>query len=354
MLRLAGKFLTSRSGSLLPIFAVGIIPMIAAVGLSVDYTTAVTDRGNMQDALDAATLAIMTLPTTTTTAARQQSLSDQFTANNGQGAATLNSFTIAADGTATANTSASFAMPTNFMQVAKISTVQIGVASTVTKTPSLVQATFKLDKASGWWNKTIYLWGTQFGATTAQKLMQISYTYNGYGDPKGYGTTIAYTVNGSTTTMVQKQVCTTGTLKNLQKTLPTGSVIQTDSYGTTYYCANTFYPSTGAGAVIDVSQMGQLYLEMDVPSGSPNVLKSNDPTTSDRLFIGTAENNMPEIAAGTTVDIFTAVPCGQTAYQAWEDGGSAVPENVSQADFFYTVTGKCDFNQRPSQTVLTQ
>jgi Flp pilus assembly protein TadG len=352
MLRLAGKFLKSRSGSLLPIFAVGIIPMIAAVGLSVDYTDAVTDRGNMQDALDAATLGIMTLPTTTSTAARQQSLQDQFTANNGQGTVTLNSFTVAADGTSAATTSATYAMPTNFMQVAKVSTVQIGVTSSVTKTPALVQATFKIDKASGWWNKTIYLYGTQFSATTAQKLMQISYTYNGAGDPKGYGTTTVYTVSGTKLTQVQQQVCSTSTVSNF-KNAPAGAIEQT-SGNKNYLTTCTTTPANGSGAVIDVSLMGALYLEMDVPSGSPTVLKSNDPTTSDRLFIGTSDTNATEVAAGQTVDIFTAVPCGQTSTQAWEDGGSATPEPVVNADFFYTVTGKCDFNQRPSQTILTQ
>jgi hypothetical protein len=84
------------------------------------------------------------------------------------------------------------------------------------------------------------------------------------------------------------------------------------------------------------------------------VLKSNDPSTSNRLYIGNSDTNMPEVATGQTVNIFTAVPCGQTGYQAWEDGGNPVPADVSNADFFYTTTGKCDFNQRASQTVLTQ
>ncbi|WP_421915392.1 TadE/TadG family type IV pilus assembly protein [Mesorhizobium sp.] len=352
MLRLAGKFLGSKSGSLIPIFAIGMIPIIAAVGLSVDYTSAVTDRGNMQDALDAATLAIMTLPTTTTLAARQQALSDQFTANNGQGTATLNSFTIAADGTASASTSASYSMPTSFMQVARISTVPIGVTSSVTKTPALVQATFKIDKASGWWNKTIYLWGTQFGATTAQKLMQISYTYNGAGDPKGYGTTTVYTVNGSQLTQVQQQVCSTSTVSNF-KNAPAGSIQQT-SGNKNYLTTCTMTPANSSGAVIDVSQMNSLYLEMDVPSGNPTVLKSNDPTKSNYLFIGATDTTAVEMPLGQAIDIFTAVPCGQQSTQAWEDGGSSVPEPITDADFFYNVTGKCDFNQRPSQTVLTQ
>ncbi|UDL87369.1 pilus assembly protein [Mesorhizobium sp. PAMC28654] len=352
MLRLAGKFLKSRSGSLIPIFAIGMIPMVAAVGLSVDYTAAVTDKGDMQGALDAATLGIMTLPTTTTTAARQQSLQDQFTANSGQGTVTLNSFTVAADGTATANTSASYAMPTDFMQIAQISTVQIGVTSSVTKTPALVQATFKIDKASGWWNKTIYLWGTQFGAITAQKLMQISYTYNGAGDPKGYGTTTVYTVSGTQLTQVQQQVCSTSTVKNFNNA-PAGSIERT-SGSKNYLTTCTTTPANGTGAVIDVSQMNSLYLEMDVPSGNPTVLKSNDPTKSNYLFIGATDTTAVEMPLGQAIDIFTAVPCGQSSTQAWEDGGSSVPEPITDADFFYSVTGKCDFNQRPSQTVLTQ
>ncbi|TJV56457.1 MAG: hypothetical protein E5Y18_04935, partial [Mesorhizobium sp.] len=114
-------------------------------------------------------------------------------------------------------------------------------------------------------------------------------------------------------------------------------------------CTNTMYPANGAGAVIDVSLMDVLYLQMDVPSAQTPKLKSNDANTSNRLYIDGVE-----VANGKLVDIFTAVPCGQPSQQAWEDGGNPVPAPVSNADFFYTVTGKCDFNQRPSQTVLTQ
>jgi len=347
------QFLHSSDGSLVPFLVLAIIPILLTIGFSVDYTSAVQTRGDMQDALDAAILSITTLPTTTSTAARQTALQQSYAANNGLGTATLNSVSVAADGTAAFTASANYPMPTNFMSIARINSVAVGVTSSVTKTPALVQTTFKVDKASGWWNKTIYLWGTQFGQTTPQKLMQITYTYNGYGDPKGYGTTTVSTVNGSSVTQVQKQVCTTDTLKNLQKNLPAGSIIQTDAYGTTYSCATT--PANGSGAVIDVSQMSSLYLEMDVPSASKTVLKSNDPTTSNYLFIGPSDTTAVEQPLGQAIDIFSAVPCGQTSTQAWEDGGSLpLPEPVANADFFYTVQGKCNFNQRPSQTVLTQ
>ncbi|UVK55075.1 hypothetical protein DBIPINDM_001564 [Mesorhizobium sp. AR02] len=353
MLEVAGGFARSRSGSIMPLFFLSLVPLITAIGFSVDYTDAVQTRSNMQEALDAATLAITTLPTTTTTAARQQALQDNFVANNGQGAATLVSFNVAADGTSTAQTSASFAMPTNFMTIARINTVPVAVNSGVSKAPALVQATFKVDKASGWWNKTIYLYGTQFGATTAQKLLQITYTYNGFGDPKGYGTTTVSTVSGTNLTQVQQQVCTTATVPNFNNA-PAGSIQQTSGnkkYLTT--CVTT--PANGSGAVIDVSQMNDLYLEMDVPSASRKVLKSNDPTTSNYMFIGATDTTAVEMPLGQAIDIFTAVPCGQTSTQAWEDGGSLpLPEPITSADFFYTVTGKCDFNQRPSLTALTQ
>ncbi|MDX8501055.1 pilus assembly protein [Mesorhizobium sp. VK4C] len=350
----ARNFVRSQRGSMMPLMVLLTIPLLLAVGFSVDYTSATTTRSNMQNALDAAVLSITTMPTTTSKADRQIALQQAYVANSGQGAATLTAVDVAADGTASFKATAAYPMPTNFMSIARINTVNVGVGSSVRKTPALTQADFRVTKVSGYWNKTMYLYGTQFGSTSAKPLMTITYKYNGYGDPKGYGTTTVSTINGSTTTVVQKQVCTTSTVDNFNN-LPSGAITQTGNgknYVTT--CADTFYPANGSGAVIDVSQMDQLYLQMDVPSGNPKTLKSNDPNTSNRLYIGPSQTNMPEVATGQKVDIFTSVPCGQTGYQAWEDGGNPVPAAVSNADFFYTVTGKCAFNQRPSETVLTQ
>ncbi|WP_353728190.1 pilus assembly protein TadG-related protein [Mesorhizobium sp.] len=102
-------FLNSESGSLAPILAIMLIPMCAALGLSVDYNAAIATKGSMQNALDAATLAITTLPTSTSLADRQVKLQESFAANSGQGTAKLDGFVVAADGTASINASASFA-----------------------------------------------------------------------------------------------------------------------------------------------------------------------------------------------------------------------------------------------------
>ncbi|WP_244571295.1 TadE/TadG family type IV pilus assembly protein [Mesorhizobium carmichaelinearum] len=353
------RFLGSRRGSMMPLFFLTLLPIISAVGFSVDYTSAIQTRSNQQQALDAALLSITTMDTTSTLAQRQTALQDSFIANGGQGTATLNNFVAGTTtAAATGQASATFSMPTIFMKIARIDTVPVAVASAVSKPPALVNASFKISKVSGWWNKTMTLYGTQFGATTAKPLMSIDYIYNGFGDPKGYGTTNVYTItnNGGADikTLVQSQVCTTTKVNNFNN-LPAGAITQTS--GSTKYvttCVDTMYPANSAGAAIDVSQMGGLSLQMYVPSGNPQYLTSDDASTSNRLYSGVDANTLIETATGTKVDIFAIVPCGVTSYQAWEDGGTTVPTPSSNADFFYNVTGKCDFNKRPSDTALTQ
>ncbi|AZO72552.1 MULTISPECIES: TadE/TadG family type IV pilus assembly protein [unclassified Mesorhizobium] len=370
----ARDFVRSQDGSMMPIMVIMTIPLLIAVGFSVDYTSAVTTRSNMQNALDAAILSITTMETTTSKADRQVALQQAYTANSGDGTVTLQSVDVAADGTASFSATAAYPMPTNFMTIANIKTVAIGVGASVRKTPALTQADFKVTKVSGYWNKTMYLYGTKFAQTNAQSLMKIDYKYVPYqftykvgnksytvSEPKGYGTTSVYTVNGTTQTQVQQQICTTTGSLTAFSNPPTGSIpgsVKDSKSGKTIYfnttCATTTYPANGAGASIDVSQMDKLYLQMDVPSGNPQTLKSDDAATSNRLYIGTSETDMPEVATGEKVDIFSAVPCNQTSYQAWEDGGNPVPADVSNADFFYNVTGKCAFNKRQSETVMTQ
>ncbi|RWQ14907.1 TadE/TadG family type IV pilus assembly protein [Mesorhizobium sp.] len=347
---LAGSFIESRSGSFAPILVLAMIPLITAIGFSVDYTSGVQTRSTEQAALDAAILSITTMDTASTKPQRQLVLQDTYRENGGQGTATLNSFDVSANGTATAQASASFAMKTVFMQIASIPTVAIGVTSAVNKAPALVEATFKVTGVSGYWNKTMTLYGTMFGAKEGKPLMTIDYKYGGGTDPKGYGTTTVSKIDSlGVATVAQTQVCKVG------KKAPDGVTLNTDQFGTKYYCVDTMAAGNTAGASIDVSQMAGLYLQMNVPSGNPQNLYSNDPATSNRLYSSTSKDIPPaEMATGQIVDIFGLVPCGSTAYQAWEDGGNKVPAPVSNADFFYNVTGKCDFNKRPNNTRLTQ
>ncbi|MER8576936.1 pilus assembly protein [Mesorhizobium sp. M1338] len=389
---LAGRFIESRSGAFAPILVLIMVPLITAVGFSVDYTSAVQTRSTEQAALDAAILSITTMDTASTKAQRQVAMQASYLANGGQGTATLNTFDVSANGTATAQAAASYAMPTVFMQIARITTVPVGVSSAVSKTPALVAATFNVDHVSGYWNKTMTLYGLPFGSTsstTPTTMMKVNYVYKGYNysytsgnktytaaDPKGYGTTTISTVSGTTQTLVQSQVCTT--VGSTTDFTPTAGVYRSTAVaksgttiGSTIYfkttCATTNSAGNSSGATVNVSTMDQLYLQMDVPSGPVNPLKSNNANTSNRLYLGAGYSTaaqkaldpskyLPvEVASNTVVDIFGAVPCSQTSDQAWEDGGNNPPlPDVTNADFFYSVTGKCDFNKRPSNTVLTQ
>lgn len=342
------RFLNSKEGSFGPAFALSLMPVLLALGMAVDYTSAIKDRSQMQNALDSAIISITTMERTASDEDRQKTLQNVYEANGGAGNAQLGSVSFDPDGTMHASTSATYAMPTNFMNLANINSVSIDVATSVRKKPGLVEATFKIDKASGYWNKTITLFGTEFGKKNANPLMKITYTYNNGGGEKGYGTTTVYTKDnkGDFTVVGQKQVCTTKNYSSstAMGTFPTGPFKDGDKMT---QCAMEVQ---GDGAPVDVSGMNDLYLQMEVTTGTKATYASNDPAKSNRLFI-----DGKQVQKNQTVDIFTAVPCGQTSSQAWEDGGTAEKDmTLAGADFFYNVTGKCDFSKRMTSTSLVQ
>ncbi|MDQ6436126.1 pilus assembly protein [Mesorhizobium sp. LHD-90] len=350
------RFAGSRDGNFALIMAFAAIPLVLAVGFSADYTMAIQSRSGMQNALDAATLSIVNMPKTATNEEREVKLKEFYAANGGQGTAKLESFVIGNTGSADAESSAEYDVPTNFMGIARIDKVPVDVKAEVHKEPSLIKTTFEIEGASGWWDKTMTLWGGKYGDPNAQKLLQISYAYNKGGDPKGYGTMTISTVSKDAQgrevlTPVQKQVCTTKNV-NTFNDAPPGSIKTTTSSGQKKL--TTCVTTTMGAAEADVSQMNSLYLEMKIPNPNPGLnggrlptgtketLRSDDPNTSNRLYLGGVE-----VETGKKVDIFTVVPCGETSKQSWEDGGNAVPAPVSNADFHYKVTGKCDYTPRP-------
>ena len=52
------RFAASQSGNVAAIFAIASIPLVVAMGVAVDYTRGAQTSSQMQDALDAATLAL--------------------------------------------------------------------------------------------------------------------------------------------------------------------------------------------------------------------------------------------------------------------------------------------------------
>lgn len=354
-------FARSEDGNFAVVMALSAVPLLLGAGMMVDYSMATNNRVSMQNALDAATLSVLSLPENASEDDRQTKLQDVYAAGGGFGAATLKTFNIDNLGAASASASATFDVPTSLMKLASIENVKVTVAAAASKPPQLVEANFKLDTVSGHWNKTMYLFGKRYTAgknDADEKLMQIDYTYNNFGDPKGYGTTTAYEVTydpvlkQETKTKVQEEICTTKKVNKWSAPSTTKVIQQTDTKSGQKYestCPVKFYGGDSNGAVIDVSAMNTLYLRMDITSGNKATLRSDDPKTSDHLLI-----DGKNVKKNTQVDIFSAVPCGQQSSQAWEDGGSEVPGPLEKADFFYKVTGKCDYSQKTAGIRLTK
>jgi hypothetical protein len=121
------RFVTSRDGSLTPIFAVTLLPIIASVGAGVDYVLIDTARTSLQASLDASLLA----------GARDGSTNWINTANiyfssnfNSSGVSSV-SPTFALDANRNYTGVATATVPIQFLQMLGISSVTVSVQATV-------------------------------------------------------------------------------------------------------------------------------------------------------------------------------------------------------------------------------
>ncbi len=133
MRKLFARFAVSNKGNVAVIFAIASIPVIAAMGLAVDYTRAAQTNSAMQDALDAASLALSRRAdlSTMTEAQIQKFGEDYFNANfhNSE----LQDLTLKASYTPTGPSvtmTASGNLPTDFMGIVGTKFVPLGTSST--------------------------------------------------------------------------------------------------------------------------------------------------------------------------------------------------------------------------------
>lgn len=75
------RFRRDRKGAIAPIFALVAVPLIIAAGVGIDVSREVSSRNNLQDALDAAALAVGRLPVNTPLATMQSTAQNWVTAN---------------------------------------------------------------------------------------------------------------------------------------------------------------------------------------------------------------------------------------------------------------------------------
>ena len=148
MRKLLARFAVSNRGNVAIIFAIASIPVIAAMGVAVDYTRAAQTNSAMQDALDAASLALSRRSdlSTMTPAQIQKFGEDYFNANfhNSE----LKDLTLHASYTPTGPSvtiSASANLPTDFMGIIGTNVVPLGRSSTTVWGEARLRVALALD-----------------------------------------------------------------------------------------------------------------------------------------------------------------------------------------------------------------
>jgi len=132
---LFARFLEDRKGGIAPILALGLVPLIGAVGTSVDYSRANSVRAAMQAAVDAT--AVILLKETGNLSSDQLNVKGKnyFDANFGHAELQNVAVTAAistASGTSTLTLSAAGSLGTTFARVLGFSTVSVSAGTAVT------------------------------------------------------------------------------------------------------------------------------------------------------------------------------------------------------------------------------
>ncbi len=142
------KFAAARRGNVAVIFAIACIPVIAAMGVAVDYTRAAQTTSQMQDALDAASLALSRRSdvSTMTQSQLQQFAENYFNANFSN--SELQNLVLKASYKPTGPSvtiSASAKLPTDFMGIIGTKDVPIGRSSTTVWGEAKLRVALALD-----------------------------------------------------------------------------------------------------------------------------------------------------------------------------------------------------------------
>jgi len=145
---LISRFCKSRSASVIPIFAISLIPIIGVVGAAVDFSRAASARTELQAALDASALMLSKEALSLTDAEISQRADDyfkaQFSRTEAQNIVTTATFT-SADGKFTLSTTAKARVDTTFARVLGFENMDIGSTSEVSWWEKKLEIALALD-----------------------------------------------------------------------------------------------------------------------------------------------------------------------------------------------------------------
>lgn len=308
------------------VFGLSILPVLGLAGAGIDIQAIRSERQQMQDALDAATLAVMSRDLPASTQAANAMLQRFYEANGGKGRASFTGQIGAKNGGAiTGRTTARYTMKTMVVSVLGVQDADINVRAAAAKpsTTKLQSVAFRMKHITGAYDKRISLMGTPVGGSAPMELMRIY--YNNPNAQDGGNTTISKLING-VMTPVARMDCTGGDVSS---------------------CTTNILSGDGT-AQIDLENIGDLYLEMEISAsnptaasylwpGMPRIIRTNDPAMSYRIFIAGVQQPF-----GQRLDLEDSVACGRWSSQDWEDGGNAGQTLLlSSTDVHYDVQGEC-------------
>jgi len=159
-----GRFTRNKKGNVAILFGLAIIPILLGVGVAVDYGRALSVRSRMADAADAAALAVGSwqgLNEAQLTAKAQQFFDANYPVTSLGTAGTLNVAFVGDD----IKVSVSGSVPTTFMKLANINSVDVGASTVVTKKQRNLEIALVLDTTGSmsWSGK---MWAMQSAAKT--------------------------------------------------------------------------------------------------------------------------------------------------------------------------------------------
>src|SRR5437764_9219069 len=134
------RFLRQGRGSVVPTFAVALVPMVALVGAAVDYSRANSIRSQMEGALDAAVLAGARDDTASWTQTAQNTFDGLFQPKGATGATPT--FVLNGDGSFTGSASAT--VPMDFLGSFGISAINVRATTTAMLAPTSPESEYCL------------------------------------------------------------------------------------------------------------------------------------------------------------------------------------------------------------------
>ena len=261
------RFIGNRNDSIAPIVCVATSVLLLASGAAIDYSRALHEDAEVQDALDAAILASAH---GSTNREMRSILRKHFYSRKPNARVSRIKFSAGPNGktiTATANSEAA----TTIMAITGKKTTKVHALSQVVIPMKVSEVKFRAVKAHGWYSKKIKLMVRPVGSAEDIQVITGLYTYSRRGRS-----------------------------------------------------SFTVAPNQWVG----LGNYQHVYLQMEIDPNSRGwgrtwrtIFRSDDPKYSSRFFI-----NGKQVPRNTKIDLLNLVPCGKKVNLAWEDGGGHAPD----------------------------